>query len=101
MSIIEYYHTDVNATEKLLNSEAKPRFYDNFEGDDKGVVIFLSTPVAIISKLNIILLVFHFYFLWTFTLSKVSDIFGSVLRFVLMPPSHTHTHTHTQTRTHT
>ena len=36
----EYYHTVVIATEKLLNSEAKPRCYDNFEGDNNHVVIF-------------------------------------------------------------
>ena len=32
----------VIATEKLSNSEAKPRLYDNFEGDNKLVVIFLT-----------------------------------------------------------
>ena len=37
----EYYHTVVIATEKLSNSEAKPRCYDNFEGDNNRVVIFL------------------------------------------------------------
>ena len=36
----EYYHTVVIATEKLANSEAKPRCYDNFEGDKNRVVIF-------------------------------------------------------------
>ena len=38
----EYYHTVVIATEKLSNSEAKPRCYDNFEGDNKRVVIFFN-----------------------------------------------------------
>ena len=37
----EYYHTVVIATEKLSNSEAKPRCYENFEGDNNRVVIFL------------------------------------------------------------
>ena len=37
----EYYHTVVIATKKLSNSEAKPRCYDNFEGDKNHVVIFL------------------------------------------------------------
>ena len=37
----EYYHTVVIATEKLSISEAKPRFYDNFEGDNNRLVIFL------------------------------------------------------------
>ena len=37
----DYYHTFVIATEKLSNSEAKPRCYDNFEGDNNRVVIFL------------------------------------------------------------
>ena len=37
----EYYHTVVIATENLSNSEAKPMCYDNFEGDDNRVVIFL------------------------------------------------------------
>ena len=37
----EYYYTVVIATEKLSNSEAKPRYYDNFEGDNNRVVIFL------------------------------------------------------------
>ena len=37
----EYYHTVVIATEILSNSEGKPRCYDNFEGDNNRVVIFL------------------------------------------------------------
>ena len=51
--------------------------------------------------MNTVLLVSHFYFLWTFTFSKASDIFGSVLHFVLMPPTHAHAHTHTHIHTHT
>ena len=38
--INEYYHTVVIATERLSNSEAKPRCYDYFEGDNNRVVIF-------------------------------------------------------------
>ena len=38
----EYYHTVVIATEKLSNSEAKPRCYDNFEGDNNRVIIFFN-----------------------------------------------------------
>ena len=41
MIVDEYYHTVVIATEKLSNSEAKPRFYDYFEVDNNRVVIFL------------------------------------------------------------
>ena len=37
----EYHHTVVIATEKLSNSKAKPRCYDNFEGDNNRVVIFI------------------------------------------------------------
>ena len=36
----ECSHTVVIATEKLSNSEAKPRCYDNFEGDNNRVVFF-------------------------------------------------------------
>ena len=96
----EYYHTVVIATEKLSNSEAKPRCYDNIGGDNNRVVIFLNQHC---DHFNTVLLVFHFYFLWISTFSKVSDIsFGSVLRYVLIcpPPSPTHTHRHKQTQTH-
>ena len=41
MTTNEYYHTVVTATEKLSNSEAKTRCYDNFGGDNNRVVIFL------------------------------------------------------------
>ena len=44
---VEYYHTIVISTEKLSNSELKPRSYDNFEGDNNCVIIFKSTPNAI------------------------------------------------------
>ena len=37
----EYYDTVVIATEKLSNSEAKPRCYDNFEDHNNRVVTFL------------------------------------------------------------
>ena len=36
----ENFHTVVIATEKLSNSEAKPRCYENFEGDENRMVIF-------------------------------------------------------------
>ena len=36
----EIYHTVVIATEKLSNSEAKTRCYDNFEGDNIRVLFF-------------------------------------------------------------
>ena len=40
----EYYRTVVIAIENLSNSEAKPRCYDNFEGNNNRAVFFLSTP---------------------------------------------------------
>ena len=78
----------------LSNSEAKRRYYDNFEGDINRVVIFL-TPVAIISKLNTV------YILWTITISKVNDmIFPRICSlFCPHPPPPTHTYTHTRTHT--
>ena len=41
IDVNEYYHTVVIATEKLSNTEAKPRCYDNFEGDNNRLIIFL------------------------------------------------------------
>ena len=56
-----------------------------------------------ISKLNTVLLVFHFFGQLHF--QRYVIFFGSVLRFgshAPLPPTHTHTHkhTHTYTRTH-
>ena len=40
----EFYHTVVIATERLSNSDGKPRCYDNFGGDNNRVVVFLINP---------------------------------------------------------
>ena len=48
----EYYHTVVIATENLSYSEAKPRCYGNFEGDNNRVVIFLINTCCDHSKIE-------------------------------------------------
>ena len=58
----EYYHTVVSATKKLSNSEAKPRCYDNFEGDNNRVVIFLINTCCDHIKIEHILIGFSFLF---------------------------------------
>ena len=60
---IEYYHTVVIATEKLSNSEAKPRCYDNFKGDNNRVIIFLINTYCDHFKVEHCFLPFLFYFL--------------------------------------
>ena len=64
----------------LSNSEAKP-CYDNFEGDNNSVVIFLINTCCDHLKIERSFIGFSF-FLWKITFSKASDI-SSDLFFVL------------------
>ena len=82
ITIHEYYHTVVIATKMLSNSEAKQRCYDNFEGDNKRVIFFLINTCCDHFKIEESFIGFSL-FLWTITLSKVSDI--SLHMFFVLP----------------
>ena len=102
----EYYHTVNIAAEKLSNSEAKPRGYYKFEGDNNRVVFVFINTCCDHFKIEHISIGFSFLLFVDITFSKVGDI-SSDLFFVLsscapspFPPPHTHTHTNTHTHTH-
>ena len=97
----EYYHTVVIANEKLSNSEAKSRCYDNFEGDNNRVVIFLINTCCDHFKIDHILIGFSFwFFVDNYNFKGNWYFFGSVLCFAPLL-LHTDTHRHTDAHTHT
>ena len=102
----EYYHTVLIANEKLSNSEAKPKCYDNFEGDNNRVVIFLINTCCDHFKIKQFFWFFIFIFSGQLHFKRLVKFLPICSSFSPLVPPHTNTHNtpdahHTHTHTHT